>query len=117
VQVPAPDATPTLPVDVKVAVIGPDFPFVASSQPANSNVLVVLGENVIPVEGTTGATVLLPTVEPGVPKPIAICPFELLIAAIPTLPGFASVGPKGPGVKKSPVPLISRMPAAVFGCV
>jgi hypothetical protein len=117
VQLPANGTTLTPPLDVNVALIGPDFPFVESSQPANSNVLVELGANVMPVVGTTGGIVLLPTVAPGVPKPMTICPAALLIPAIPTLPGFDPVGPIAPGVTKSPVPLMSRIPAAVTGCV
>src|ERR1051326_5415400 len=105
----------TPPVDIRVALIGLERPVVESSQPANSNVLVVLGVNITPFAGITGATASLPAVEPGVPSPIMIWPVLLLIPAIPMLPGFAAVGLNGPGAMNAPVPLMSRMPAAVLG--
>src|SRR5205085_11174846 len=111
---PVPPATPMPLLAVKVALIEPVFPVVESNQPANSKVLVV-PVNVMPPVGTTGATAALPTVEPGVPKPITIFPAALSISAMPMFPGFAAVGPAGPGATKLLVPLISRIPTAVPG--
>ncbi len=116
-HVPPPVATWTLLLAVKVALIGPVFPLVASSQPANSNELVAPAENVMPVAGTTGAVPAPPAVAPAVPNPIMTLPPALSIEAIPTLPGFGVVGLDGPGVTKSSVPLMSRIPAAALGCV
>ena len=100
--------------------MAPDLPAVETNMPASSNVLTngtatVPALNVIPAVGTIGVTVALPTVAPGVPRPMTTWPALLLIKLIPTLPPFTVVGPQVPTyppggaaagvhVTKSPVP-------------